>query len=114
MIGMKEELVEHFLKISLRELKLDYVDLYLVHAPIGFEFNGVDKDIMPLKDGKVALDFTTSLEGVWKGMEKQVDAGRVKSIGISNFNERQIDRIVKAARIRPANIQVNLDLKKLN
>ncbi len=41
-------------------------------------------------------------------MEKQVDAGLVKSIGISNFNEEQIERIVKNARIKPANLQVEL------
>lgn len=41
-------------------------------------------------------------------MEKQVDAGRVKSIGISNFNEEQITRIVNIARIKPANLQVEL------
>ena len=41
-------------------------------------------------------------------MEEQVDAGRAKSIGISNFNEEQVTRIVKNARIKPANIQVEL------
>jgi diketogulonate reductase-like aldo/keto reductase len=40
-------------------------------------------------------------------MEKQVDSGRAKSIGISNFNASQIERIVKAARIPPANLQVS-------
>lgn len=41
-------------------------------------------------------------------MENQVDAGLVKSIGISNFNQEQIGRIVKDARIKPANLQVEL------
>lgn len=41
-------------------------------------------------------------------MEAQVDAGRAKSIGLSNFNERQIERIAKSARIVPANLQVEL------
>ena len=41
-------------------------------------------------------------------MEAQVDAGRVKSIGLSNFNSQQIERIVKSARIKPANLQVEL------
>jgi len=105
MIGMKEELVEYFLKKSLEALKLDYVDLYLVHCPIGFQHTGNDEDVFPVKDGKVLIDPTTNLEAVWQGMEKQVDAGRAVSIGISNFNSKQIERIVRAARIRPANIQ---------
>lgn len=41
-------------------------------------------------------------------MEKQVDAGRAKAIGLSNFNINQIQRILKDARIPPANLQVEL------
>lgn len=44
-------------------------------------------------------------------MENQVDAGLVKSIGISNFNVEQIERIVKIARIKPANLQVELHVQ---
>lgn len=43
-------------------------------------------------------------------MEAQVDAGRAKAIGVSNFNSRQIDRLLKIARIPPANNQVELHL----
>lgn len=43
-------------------------------------------------------------------MEEQVDAGRAKSIGISNFNSEQIDRIIRTARIRPANLQIEIHL----
>lgn len=39
-----------------------------------------------------------------------MDAGRTRSIGLSNFNSRQIARVVKAARIRPANLQVELNV----
>nr|CAD7401749.1 unnamed protein product [Timema cristinae] len=45
---------------------------------------------------------------VTKSMEAQVDAGKARSIGLSNFNARQIKRIVKSARIPPANLQVEL------
>ena len=43
-------------------------------------------------------------------MEAQVDAGRTRCIGLSNFNARQIARIVKSARIQPANLQVELNV----
>lgn len=41
-------------------------------------------------------------------MEEQVDAGRTKTIGISNFNIKQVERIVKNARIKPASLQVEI------
>lgn len=41
-------------------------------------------------------------------MEKQLDAGLTKSIGISNFNIKQITRILENSRIRPANLQIEL------
>lgn len=41
-------------------------------------------------------------------MEKQVDAGRTRAIGLSNFNIKQIQRILDNARIPPANLQVEL------
>ena len=41
-------------------------------------------------------------------MEEQVDAGRAKSIGLSNYNISQITTVLKSARIRPANLQVEI------
>lgn len=43
-------------------------------------------------------------------MEAQVDAGRAKSIGLSNFNSQQITKIVDSCRIKPVNLQVELSL----
>lgn len=43
-------------------------------------------------------------------MEAQVDAGRAKAIGLSNFNSQQIRKIVESARIKPTNLQVELCL----
>ncbi|CAG0904323.1 unnamed protein product, partial [Darwinula stevensoni] len=119
LIGNQKDKVAVYLQKSLTALNLTYVDLYLVHAPIGLKDNG-DDNIFPMDpDGTIQLDLTTDLVSVWKarerhdrfsetGMEEQVDAGRAKSIGISNFNEEQVTRIVKNARIKPANIQVEL------
>jgi len=41
-------------------------------------------------------------------MEDAVDAGKVKSIGLSNFNSAQIQEVIDAARIKPVNLQVHL------
>lgn len=43
-------------------------------------------------------------------MEEQVAAGRAKTIGVSNFNERQLENVVKQANIKPANLQIELHL----
>lgn len=42
----------------------------------------------------------------WKAMEKLVEKGLVKAIGLSNFNSRQIDDILSMATIKPAVLQV--------
>ncbi|KAG5869702.1 hypothetical protein JTB14_033299 [Gonioctena quinquepunctata] len=41
-------------------------------------------------------------------MEEQVEAGRTKTIGLSNFNIAQIDKVLKSAKIKPACLQVEL------
>lgn len=97
--------VEHFIKKSLTALQLDYLDLYLVHTPFGLQYVN-DNDLWPKEANKILINPTSSIEAVWKAMEEQVDNGRARSIGISNFNRGQIERIMKVARIQPANQQV--------
>jgi diketogulonate reductase-like aldo/keto reductase len=99
--------VNHFLKASLKKLQLDYVDLYLVHWPIGVKYVN-DDELIPMKDGKFIMDPTTDLEAIWKAMEEQVDLGLAKSIGISNFTPSQVERIMKVARIAPTNHQIEV------
>ena len=105
---MRPEKVEHFMKLSLKTLQLEYVDLYLIHSPIGLIYVN-DTELFPkTADGMVQLDISTDLVAVWKEMEAQVDAGRALSIGISNFNPSQIERIMKVARTLPVNHQVKI------
>lgn len=60
---------EEALKESLKKLKLDYVNLYLIHWPAGFF-------TVPKKP----------LHVLWRQMESLVEKGLTKSIGVSNFN----------------------------
>ena len=100
--------MEHFLKLSLDSLQLDHVDLYLIHLPVGF-IGKHDKDLYPQDEEKRAiLDLNTDLVALWRAMEAQVDAGRTKAIGLSNFNSQQIEKIVQNARIKPANLQIEI------
>jgi len=90
-------------KRTLAALGLEYLDLYLVHWPMAFK---AGKELMPKNaDGTVAysnVHFTTT----WPKMEECVTSGLAKSIGLSNFNSKQIDEILGIAKIRPVTNQV--------
>ncbi|XP_073180975.1 1,5-anhydro-D-fructose reductase-like isoform X1 [Lepidochelys kempii] len=93
-----------FLK-SLTMLKLDYLDLYLMHSPMGFL--NINEELMPQKDG-LLLQSDVDYVDTWRAMEKLVDEGLVKSVGVSNFNISQLERLLSVCRIKPAANQVEL------
>lgn len=64
--GNRASQVEKFLNLSLSKLQLDYVDLYLIHTPFGFNYHD-DNTMIPMKpDNTVDLDFSTDLQAIWK------------------------------------------------
>jgi len=73
---------------TLKELKTDYLDLYLIHFPVSFQ-HGV-KEATSLKHMT-----DVNLEETWKAMEQLVKDGLVKNIGVSNFEIEEIQRILK-------------------
>ncbi|KAK3549159.1 hypothetical protein QTP70_033361 [Hemibagrus guttatus] len=90
---------------SLSDLQLEYLDLYLVHFPVGLQ--KVDNELFPMKDGKI-LTSDIDYVDVWKGMEALKTSGKVKSIGVSNFSIQQLERLLSVAKIPPAVNQVEL------
>lgn len=112
--SFQKDLVVPAIKQSLKDLGLTYVDLYLVHWPLGLKEG---KEMMPVGPDGFALHGDGNYVDVWKGMEECVKLGLAKSIGVSNFNKRQIETILKTCEIRPVNNQVEahpyLSQKKL-
>jgi diketogulonate reductase-like aldo/keto reductase len=67
---------------SLRRLELDHVDLYLVHWP---------------QDGPT---------WAWPGMQKALERGHARAIGVSNFSIEEVDELLAVADVRPVMNQV--------
>ncbi|KAA0194865.1 Aldehyde oxidoreductase [Fasciolopsis buskii] len=103
---MRPENVRKSCEQSLKDLRLAYLDLYLIHWPVAFQPS--ESHFPMAEDGETyALDSVPLLD-TWRAMEKLVDDGLVKSIGISNFNRRQIDHILNNCRIKPVNLQIEI------
>ncbi|XP_063835738.1 aldo-keto reductase AKR2E4-like [Ostrinia nubilalis] len=84
------------LRESLKQLNLDYVDLYLIHWPIA-----------ELSNHSLAnIDYVET----WQGMIESRDLGLAKSIGVSNFNKAQLDRLSSLSRVKPSMLQVEINL----
>ncbi|XP_078166307.1 non-functional NADPH-dependent codeinone reductase 2-like [Carex rostrata] len=98
---------EHVLsaiKTSLSNLKMDYLDLYLIHWPISTIPGPVT---FPLKREEV---MPLDLKGVWKAMEQCQNLGLTRSIGVSNFTTKKLEELIQFAKIPPAVNQVEMNL----
>ncbi|WWD22324.1 hypothetical protein CI109_106815 [Kwoniella shandongensis] len=113
------EHVELALKDTLKNLGVDYLDLYLLHWNINLQVDA-PKGVLPTWDhvvkaenGKKKLDVELSddVTPTWREMEKLQEAGLVKSIGISNFNIHRTKKLLKVAKIKPVANQVELSIQ---
>ncbi|NP_001079736.1 aldo-keto reductase family 1, member C8, pseudogene S homeolog [Xenopus laevis] len=85
------EKVRPALEKSLKDLQLDYMDLFIIHSPI--EFKPGD-DPFPLDETGKFIYHNTDIRDTWKALEECKDAGLVRSIGVSNFNHKQLELIL--------------------
>ncbi|KAF7298090.1 Aldo-keto reductase [Mycena chlorophos] len=89
--------VQESFESSLKALGLDYIDLYLVHWP------------QVSKGGRVySPDEEPTILQTWAEMEKLVETGRVRSIGVSNFSIKTLDILLPHCKVAPATNQVEL------
>lgn len=95
--------VEPSLLQTLKDLRLDYLDLYLIHWPYAFQRGDVP---FPRKEDGTLLYDHIDYKQTWAAMERLVEKGLVRAIGLSNFCSRQIDDILSVATIPPAVLQV--------
>ncbi|XP_023935313.1 aldo-keto reductase AKR2E4 [Bicyclus anynana] len=89
----REEVVKA-VRDSLTKFGLDYIDLYLMHWPIGLNEDYSYSDV----------DYLDT----WRGMEDAQQLGLVRSIGLSNFNRKQLERVIKEGSVKPAVLQIEI------
>jgi diketogulonate reductase-like aldo/keto reductase len=99
---------------TLRDLGLDYLDLYLIHFPIAQEFVPFETRYPPgwffePAAPKPAMRFArVPLAETWEAMEKLVEEGLVRHIGVCNYGTALLRDLLSYARIRPAVLQIEL------
>jgi len=100
----RPERVEAAFNGSLDRLRLNYLDLYLIHTPFAFQ-PGDDHDPRD-QGGNVIYDREVTLFNTWRAMESLVDRGKCRAIGLSDVSLDKLLPIYDAARIKPAVVQV--------
>ena len=100
----RAERVEPAFEGSLDRLRLEYLDLYLIHTPFAFQ-PGDEQDPRD-QNGNVIYDNGVALLDTWRAMESLVDGGRCRAIGLSDIALNELSPIYESARIKPAVVQV--------
>ncbi|XP_060554314.1 aldo-keto reductase family 1 member A1-A-like isoform X3 [Ruditapes philippinarum] len=97
---------------SLKQLRTNYVDMFLMHCPTGEKDQGFSGEVLFSIDTKEFENYP--LEDVWKEMERCHQLGLTKNIGLSNFTIDQTNRIFDCCTIQPSNIQIEVSPYFLN
>lgn len=100
----RPERVKPAFDASRRRLQLDEIDCYIIHTPFAFQ-PGDEQDPRD-QHGQVIYDSGVTLVETWHALERLVDEGHCKSIGLSDITLEKLREIVAVARIRPAMVQV--------
>jgi alcohol dehydrogenase (NADP+) len=100
----RPERVEPAFEASLDRLRLEYLDLYLIHTPYAFQ-PGDEQDPRD-QNGNVLYDNGVTLLDTWRAMESLVDHGRCRAIGLSDIGLNELLPIYESARIKPAVVEV--------
>ncbi|KAF8958431.1 NADP-dependent oxidoreductase domain-containing protein [Flammula alnicola] len=99
--------VRESFETSLANLGTGYIDLYLMHWPQAIvyeEGNSAPKN----PDGTYKTTDSVTFNDAWSEMEKLLDTGKVRAIGVSNFSIKNLEKLFKTAKVIPAMNQVEL------
>nr|ACM44070.1 NADPH-dependent codeinone reductase-like protein [Papaver rhoeas] len=96
------DLVLPALQKSLRNLKLEYLDLYLIHFPLSLKPGKIVNDIP--KDQMLPMDY----KSVWAAMEECRTLGLTKAIGVSNFSCKKLQELMATAKSPPVVNEVEM------
>lgn len=102
----KKEHVEAAVKVTLNNLQIDYLDLYLIHWPIVLR-----EDVIFPKSAEEMISLTiTPLSETWEGLITLKENGYAKHIGVSNFSINNIEKISQKTGVIPEMLQVESHL----
>jgi len=93
---------------SLNDLDCEYIDLYLLHWPQAARYDIPGGNAATARGGVFAPDESPTFVETWKEIEKLLDTGKVKSIGVSNFSIQNLSILLQHCKIVPAVNQVEL------
>lgn len=100
----RKEHVKGCLEKTLEDLKLAYIDLYLIHWPVAFQ-HGVE---FPESADEYLSLSEVPLTETWEAMQDLKSEGLAKHIGVSNFNEKKIQQLIDMGGDKPEMNQVEL------
>lgn len=98
-----KDMVVPAIRMSLRNLQLEYLDLYLIHWP--FKLSQNVRSLPTTRENIFPLD----IKSVWEGMEECKTLGLTKAIGVSNFSCKKLEELLSTAKIPPAVNQVEMN-----
>jgi len=90
------------LKKTLTDLRLDYLDLFLIHWPIALK----KEVLLPEKAADYHRLTEVPLSQTWQGMEQALELGLCKHIGVSNFSRKKLTDLIAQAKYKPEVNQV--------
>ena len=98
----RPDLVKGALEATLENLKLEYLDLFMIHWPIVFR-DDVHRPEKP--EDFVSLEEMPLID-TWRALETCVDAGLCRNIGVCNFSVKKLKSLLPKCRIKPSANQV--------